>query len=227
MNKSLFVLVLSLVLLVSCSRHGKYESDGEIVWYSYWTFSFGTLHDTLPDADPATFKGVNEWLGHDAHRVYYKDKLVTGVDVSSLEAERYPLFRDKNDYYYMTTPMNVADINSFKVIKWLDDSFWAKDAKFAYFDTIRIEGVDLKTFKIKEWATAIDKNHVYRYGNVLELADPATYEENWKDLYSRDKSHIWYCGKLLEDVDYASFTVDKEGNASDKYGRFDGCRRVE
>ena len=69
-------------------------------------------------------------------------------------------------------------------------------------------------------ATAVDSKYVYRFGKVLPLADPNTYVEDWKGLYSRDKEHIWYAGTLLEDVDYATFDVDKEGNAADKYGPF-------
>lgn len=121
---------------------------------------------------------------------------------------------------------SVADVENFKVLKWQEDDFWAKDTKFAYYDSIRVDSVDLPTFKVKTWLTAVDKNHVYRYGQVVPLADPETYVEDWKGLYSRDKSHIWYCGTMLEDVDYASFDVDKEGNARDKYGPFHGAKRV-
>lgn len=225
-KRQLTFIAITALLLASCDRHGKYESNGEIVRYSYWTFSFGERYDTLPDADPATFHSVNDWLGHDAEHVYFKDELVPDVDIASLKTERYPLFYDKKDYYYKSTPMKVEDLHSFKILKWVDDSFWAKDSKCAYFDTIHIAGADPASFKVRNWAVAADKNHVYRFGELLEHADPATYEEGWNDLYSHDKSHIWYCGELLSDADYATFKVDKDGTAHDKYGSFIGAERV-
>lgn len=226
MKKFLFLIAAMMLVIASCSRGGEYVSDGKYVLFKYWTFSFGTCYDTLPGADAATFKSVNEWLGHDAKNAYFKSDLVEGVDVATLKAEKYPLFRDKNDYFYKTKPMRVVDKSTFKVVKWIDDSFWAKDSKCAYFDTTHIAGVDIATFKVKDPCFAVDKNHVFRFGDILPLADPKTYEENWKGFYSRDKSHIWCMGELLEDVDYDSFVVDDDWSAHDKYGAFDHHRRV-
>ncbi len=227
MKKGIISLIAAVVLmLAACSRHGEYVSDGEYVLYKYWTFSFGTRYDTLPGADASTFRSVNAWLGRDAKNAFFKSELVEGVDVATLKAEKYPLFRDKNDYYYKTSPMRVADMKTFKVVKWLDDSFWAKDAKCAYYDTTHIVGVDIATFKVKDYCYAVDKDHVFYLGEILPLADPKTYEDNWKGFYSRDKSHIWCMGELLEDVDYDSFVVDDDWSAHDKFGAFDHHRRV-
>lgn len=214
-----------VLMLASCGGDGKYEVKGDVVCHSHWTFSFGTIRDTLPDANPATFKSVRDWLGHDGKHVYFKARPVPGADASTLEAERYPLFRDKRDFYYMNVPLHVADVASFKVKKWHDDDFWATDKHRAYYDSLTVAGADVASFKVKWYNCAVDKNHVYRYGKILPLADPATYDEEWKDLYSRDRSHIWYCGELLEDVDYASFNVDKNGDGYDKHGRFHGSKR--
>ncbi len=222
------ILIIAAVLLAaSCSSHGKYESDGQVVRYTYWTFSFGQRYDTLPGADPATFKSVNDWLGRDTQRVYFQNKLVSSADPATIEAKHYPLFCDKNDYYYQTSPMHVADMSTFKILKRFEDDFWAKDSQCAYFDTLHIAGVDLATLKVKSITHAVDKNHVYRFGKILPLADPATYDEDWKGYYSRDKAHIWYMGELLEDADYATFTVDDDNRAHDKHGTYHGAERVE
>lgn len=222
------ILIIAAVLLAaSCSSHGKYESDGQVVRYTYWTFSFGQRYDTLPGADAATFKSVNDWLGRDTQRVYFQNKLVSSADPATIEAKHYPLFCDKNDYYYQTSPMHVADMSTFKILKRFEDDFWAKDSQCAYFDTLHIAGVDLATLKVKSITHAVDKNHVYRFGKILPLADPATYDEDWKGYYSRDKAHIWYMGELLEDADYATFTVDDDNRAHDKHGNYHGAERVE
>ena len=212
---------LALLLgLASCSEGGKYVEHEGTICYTYWTFSFGQRYDTLPGVDPATFKSVNAWLGHDDKHVYFKDRLVDGAIPSAIKATKYPMSTDGKDYYYMHTPMGVADMATFEVLKRNDDDVWCKDSRYAYYDSLRLDDVDVATFKVTGWNVAIDSRHVYRYGKVLPLADPNTYVEDWKGLYSRDKEHIWYAGTLLEDVDYATFDVDKEGNAADKYGPF-------
>lgn len=224
-NRHLLILLLYVPLFISCNVDGEYVKRGNTICFSYWTFSFGTRYDTLPEVDVENFKSIENWLGHDGKHVYFKAKLVPGADVSTIKAGKYPLFRDKNDYYYMNVPLHVTHVDAFVVLKSNEDDIWAKDSKYAYYDSIRINTVDVKSFKVKAWNTAVDSKYVYRFGKVLPLADPETYEEEWEGLYSRDKAHIWYMGELLEDVDYATFTVDGD-DAHDKYGHFYRGERV-
>ena len=226
MKKNLIlVAVAAATLLCACNTGGKYETDGKYVYQTYWTFSFGTMHDTLPEADASTFVAVKDWLGYDARHAYFKNRLIEGADVASLKAKHYPLCRDRRDYYYMGRAMHVADVEKFKVLKWSDDDCWAIDGHAAYYDSTRFD-VDIATFKVRSWCHATDKDHVYRYGRILEGADPATYEEEWKGYYSRDKAHIWYIGELIEDADYATFVVDGDSDAHDAHGKFHGARRI-
>lgn len=228
MKKTIISIILALVVVVlpSCNNSGKYVITNDAVCFSYWTFSFGTVNDTLPDVNPHAFKSICDWAGHDNQHVYFKNKLVDGADVSTIKDEKYPLLRDKNDYYYKGTAMHVANVDKFEVLKWSEDDIWATDGTKAFYDTLHIAGADISTFKVKCWNVAIDCNHVYRYGEILPLADPATYDEEWKDYYSRDKSHIWYMGELLEDADYATFEVDKDQLAHDKHGYFHRNKRI-
>ena len=207
--KQLMIALVACVMALALSGCGgpKYEVYGDVVVHSHWTFSFGTLRDTLEGADPATFKQVKNWLGHDSERVYFKAMLVPGVDVATLKAKRYPLFCDKNDYYYETVPMHVADMASFKIIKWFGDNFWAKDSRCAYYDSLRIDGVDLPTFELVDRWLARDKNHVYMDGLMLADADPATFERIPGSIYYRDKSHVWNFNSLLVGADPATFEV--------------------
>ena len=214
-----------MIALLGCGAGERYEVQGDVVVFTYWTFSFGRINDTLPGADASSFKSVKDWLGHDNERVYFKEKLVKGADPASLEVKKYPLFYDKKDYYYMGVALGVANTKSFEVVKWNDDDMWAVDGRYAYYDSLKIEDVDIPTFKIQTYNCATDRNHVYRYGKIMPLADPATYVEDWNGLYSRDKAHIWYSGTLLEDVDYKTFVIDKKG-ARDKLGHFYRGQRV-
>jgi len=211
---------LLAMLLAGCSNDGSYEVQGTVVVYSYWTFSFGQVNDTLPGADPATFQSVKHWLGHDNERVYFENRLVPVADIASLQPDRYPLFHDKDDYYYEATPLHVADVASFKTIKWFGDDFWAVDSRFAYYDSTRIDGADVTSFELLDFSVARDKNSVYFFGKVIPDADPATFEQIGNSAYFRDKAHIW-CGKdLLVDADRATFVVDDIDRAHDKHGAF-------
>ena len=222
----ILLAIAALLPLLSCSSDGKYVVGNGTVYHAYWTFSFGTLYDELPGVDAASFESVKDWLGHDSKHVYFKARLIEGADVASLKARKYPLCSDKNDYYYKGTPLKVTDVESFKILKWNDDDFWAKDSRYAYYDTVRIVTPDLASFRVKAWNTAVDSRYVYRYGKILPLADPETYVEEWKGLYSRDKSHIWYCGDLVREADYETFVVDTDNTAHDKFGAFHREKRV-
>lgn len=224
----IIAIVLIAVTFTSCDDGGKYQISDNAVFYSYWTFSFGTVHDRLPDADAATFQSVEDWLGRDARHVYFKDRLVTGADPATVEADKYPLFHDSKDYYFMGAPLCVAGVNSFKVIKSdFEDHIWATDGKYAFFDSVRIEGVDLPSFKVDLFCLARDKNHVYRFGKILPGADPATYKETISSGYATDKDHVWYYGTLMDNVDRATFKDDGEGKAHDKWGNIESGQRVD
>lgn len=220
----MWTLLLVAAVMSSCNNEGEYVVSGNNVTFTYWTFSFGTVNDTLPGANASRFEAVKDWLGRDDKHVYFKEQLIPGADPSTIEAKKYPLCCDKHDYYYKGVPMHVSSVKNFEVVKWNEDDLWAVDGRYAFYDTIRIEPSDLKTFKIKEYNVAVDSKHVYRFGKILPLADPATYEENWKGFYSRDKAHVWYMGDLI-DVDYATFTIDKDG-AHDKHGHIYRGERI-
>ena len=220
MIKKLLIVAMMALTMMACDDDGKFEVQGDVVVYSYWTFSFGPVRDTLPGADPATFKPVNSWLGHDSERAYFKDRLITGADVATLQPKRYPLSHDDNDYYYMHVPLHVADVQSFKTLKWFEDDLWAIDSRYAYFDSTRIDGVDLSSFKVIDMAMARDNKRVYYFGKVLPDADPASFEQIGSSAYYRDKAHIWCGSDLLQDVDYDSFEVDDNFSAHDKRGSF-------
>ena len=214
------VLFLLVSMMSSCDDGGHYVVQNNTVVYTYWTFSFGHINDTLPDVDASSFKAVKDWLGHDGKHVFFKNELVQGIDVNTLKASRYPLYCDNRDYYYQTTPMHVTDMESFKVLKWFEDDFWAKDSHCVYYDTLRIDYVDSPSFKIIDMSMAKDKNHVYYFADTLPMADPASFEVIGNSIYTRDKSHVWCADQLLQDVDYGTFTVDDISTAHDKYGSF-------
>ncbi len=221
----LFAMTMTVALMQSCNSEGEYVEHGGTICHSYWTFSFGTIYDTLPEVNPATFENIKDWAGKDDKHVYFKAVLIPGADPATVKAKKYPLLCDKRDYYYKGVPLHVNSVSNFEVVKWNEDDFWAIDDRYAFYDSLRIEPKDIKSFKIQCYNVAVDSEHVYRYGKILPLADPETYVEDWKGFYSRDKAHIWYMGDLMKDVDYETFDIDDNG-AHDKNGHFYRGERI-
>ncbi len=227
MKKSI-LLILPIIswTLASCNTGGEYKNLNGTMVYSYWTFSFGTLNDTLPEANASSFESLENWLGHDGTHVYFKSKLVRGADAKTLEADKYPLFHDKSDYYYEGVAIGVKDMGSFKVFSEYDDDMWAKDKHHIYFDSICMEQADVNTFRVMEWPIGMDKSHVFRFGKIIPDADPETFEI-LDFCYSKDKNHVWFTKDLIEGADPETFTHDKEWDAHNKTGKYHYGKRVE
>ena len=101
-------LVLVVAVAMSSCNDGEYIVRDNLVLYSYWTFSFGTRTDTLPGADPATFKTIKNWLARDAHNVYFKSSRINGADPATIKSKKFPLSCDAHDYYYEDKALHVA-----------------------------------------------------------------------------------------------------------------------
>lgn len=209
----LLLLTLGLIL-TACTKDGFKIENGK-VYYTYWTFSFGPQSHELPGADPATFKSVNDWLGRDARHVYFKNRLVEGADPTTVEAKKYPMFRDKNDYYIEGAPLHVADMKSFEVLEHNDMHIWSKDSHYAYYDSTRLEVGNIKQFKVVEWDYATDGVRVYVFGKMLPDSDPSTFVDVGS-CYYKDKSHVWFLERPVEGADPASFELIGKGYAKDK-----------
>ena len=152
-----FVALMLIPLLAGCNNDGEYVIKGNNVFFSYWTFSFGTINDTLPEVNATSFESVKDWLGKDDKHVYFKERLIAGADPATIEAKKYPLCHDKRDYYYKGVPMHVSSVKNFEVVKWNEDDMWAIDGRYAFYDSLRIEPRDINSFKVQNWNVATVK----------------------------------------------------------------------
>ncbi|MBQ8656978.1 MAG: DKNYY domain-containing protein [Prevotella sp.] len=207
--------IAALLTLTACGDGGKYEEKHGSMYYTYWTFSFGTIEEELTGADPATFESVKDWLGRDAQHVWFKSRLAEGADPSTTKADDYPLFHDKRDYYFEGKAIGVKDPQTFRTLKCDRDEMWGVDSQYAYYDSLRIDDSDPATLELICTFEAKDKRHVYYFGKILEDADPATYTTLGEyTVYTKDRTHVWYCGKPVEGADPATF----EAESHDEYG---------
>ena len=205
------LFVVAMLTMAGCDEGGKYEVKNGTVYFTYWTFSFGTVEEELTGVDPATFESVNDWIGRDAGHVWFKSRLAEGADASTVVADDYPLFHDRHDYYFEGKAIGVADPSTFRALQCNKLALWAVDRQCAYFDTLRIDSADTETFKVVDTFTAKDRRHVYYFGKVLDDADPATFKS--LGAYAKDRNHVWYCGDIVEGADVESFVEDNNLDA--------------
>ncbi len=76
-----------------------------------------------------------------------------------------------------------------------------------YCMDIPIIGADVATFVISTFGEyAKDKNHVYRCSDIVQSADPVSFN-SLDYVYAKDNSHVFYSGKIINDADAATFIV--------------------
>ncbi len=127
----------------------------------------------LAGADPATFQGCGGLAGElakDAKQVYWEGKVVEGCDAASFEYLRLHFARDRQHAYFCyssgSPPMILpgSDAKTFEVIGVASEDFgYAKDAK-----------------------------QVYRGGNIVPGADPATFVVDPSDTENASDKHRHY-----------------------------------
>ncbi len=200
--KAIFAL-LAVMMLAGCTD-GSYKVMGDKVYFTWWTFSFGHQQQELVGADAATFEEVNEWLGKDKDHVWYKERLAEGCDPQTLQVKERDLFCDSKDYYYKGAALHVADMGSFEVLSINEDCLWAKDSKFAYHDSTRIDSVDAATFEVINDFYARDSKHVFHSIYLLPEADPKTFQD-LEFLYQKDKNHVWYSDSIMPEAEPNDF----------------------
>lgn len=73
---------------------------------------------------------------------------------------------------------------------------------------------------------AADKNHVYKYGVVLDGMDGSTFEFYGGNNYARDSKHIYYRDSVVLDADLATFRVLDFPYARDAHNVYCGSLRM-
>lgn len=105
------------------------------------------------------------------------------IDIISFEEIKGIYYRDKNHYYVYN---QMSDGGTFAIIRDIDKKsfvvvspFYAKDIHNAYHGAVKIENVDINTFRplpgIKSgdstWQYARDKDHFYYFGDIIKKED--------------------------------------------------------
>lgn len=233
----LIVFVFCTFLIVSCDIG--YKNDGKVVTYHSWNESSGHSVWKL-DANPATFENLGDGYAHDdkhafldghmidsadgktfkslghgyaidANHVFHLSQIMDSVDIKTFKVHSQYLTEDKNDYYWNTLPIHVADKSTFVILgnngAW--DTNWAKDKKYGYYmGQSRVAIADYKSFHpiktmIISSVYAADKYHVYYEDRIVKGADPKTFfEAAWG--IGQDAKRVYYKSEATSIKDYKS-----------------------
>jgi hypothetical protein len=228
-NVLLNLIVVGIVLF-SCSDvlagrdFSSYYSDNNIMYYD------GEIIEEF-DLDSREDFGYDlsrDMFIKDKNHVYYKGKKIEGSDSESfefldLEKMYYGNYaKDKNNVYleYCVGGMQPveecevdiivgADPETFSVVVNNDGeaSNFSKDKNNVYFLGDLVEEANPKSFELINYHYSKDKNNVYgNYGKKLLNSDPETFKI-LNNVYSKDKNNIYGAGKVLLNSDPKSFII--------------------
>ena len=65
-----------------------------------------------------------------------------------------------------------------------------------FFIRTAIEGVDIASLEVFDYSYATDKNHVYYEGEIIALADVATFKKSKNDFTYVDKNYSYKFGEI-------------------------------
>ncbi len=118
--------------------------------------------ESIPGADPKTFRVIDKIYAKDAKHVYSVRKEVPNHLVAG------------------------ADPETFAIV----DNRYQRDAQRAFFEGALIPDSHGPSFQVL-WETGLDRNHVYNDADILEGADPSTFKFT-RSLYAWDASSVYY-----------------------------------
>jgi hypothetical protein len=145
------------------------------------------------DADKKSFKVIARDFGKDKNIVFYKDKKISGADVSSFVVENRVIKDSLHVYSEKDYEINIvegADPKSYKYLD-IDKSYrgkWAKD-NAAYFLYDRKVEVDYDSLIFLKNGFVADKNSIYETSTIeQEESIPSEQWTGWGNyrLYARE-----------------------------------------
>ena len=193
-----------------------------------YKYSYGDTAQKLNGIDPKTVEVFNKFYLKDKNGVYYLDENkikilnLEGMDLKTLEVVDNSYLKDKNSVYLVQENklkrLEKIDPNTFKNVggNYVKDKNGVYKYYFTYITVNDKElkkepNFDAKTFEIvdPDGRYVKDKNNVYCDGEIINGADPATFEMLKKGNinYTKDKNNIYYWKTKIEGVDRDTFKI--------------------
>ena len=145
-------------------------------------------------------QNLGDYYSIDKGKVYYKNKILEGVNPKTAELIGFSLLKDDKNVYYMGEKIKDIKIKNFEK---LGQNYWKNENKIYYRDK-KIENANIMSFKVLNEDYAKDKNHVYSGNEVIDpspllgkIKNPETFEFlpygiRYDALYGKDKYNVYY-----------------------------------
>ncbi len=163
----------------------------------------------LEGADAQSFEDVGGGYGKDKNHVYKNGVIDDSLDPKTIRSLDHGYVTDGHQvsYGYSNVKIPGIDPKTFTVLG--NGNYYSKDASRVYYTSSGwriLDGADAQTFKVlaPHEEYAKDQYHVYYAGRVLEDIDAASFKFI-NERFSRDSSHILYNGVILWDLDANNF----------------------
>lgn len=121
-----------------------------------------------------------------------------------------------------------ADLKSFKVLKSVfpGGKLYAVDRNHAYWRGRVIENADVKTFQVVDEHYSVDGKHIFWEERILSTANPQTLKVLINE-YALDSDSVYYKGSVLSGADSKTFTAIGHYYAKDKNTVYNQGRALE
>ncbi|SKB84724.1 DKNYY domain-containing protein [Dyadobacter psychrophilus] len=180
----------------------EYAGDDKVVYYEGWL---------IKRADSQTFQILEGSLSKDAKHVFSKWSILSD-DAQHFTKVEGGLYKDRKHVYrggYIVSddPDNLKFIGEFGYIKYFSDS------KGIIANDIRIDSVDVNSFKPLQHGYAVDKSQAFILQDArlerIKNVDTRSFDVLTR-YYTRDKSSVFWRGEKLTDANPGTFKIISE-----------------
>ena len=195
------VLLCTFIALAGCDK-GYIKKDGK--WcYKDWDEGAGVFCEELKGVDNPTFTERSDGLGADKNSMWAGARPLDADPLTFIHIGG-AFYRDKNAVFWRQhdsiAKVKDADVNTFHVLQ----GGYAADALQVYYQTDKIDKVNVGTFSPTSEYYATDKYNVWYRG--LLISKPRVFPK-----------------KIIRAVDRKSFKDLGDGDAQDQYGKIGEC----
>ena len=192
--------MVSVFYLVGCANI-TYQISDEDVTFNTRSWNHDPIIKKVKNADPATFRNLNNGYGADKSKVFYKGDEIPEADPTTFKQIKWAYSKDANHVYLHSCLLESANPNEFLIL----GGSWSKDRKNVYRGRDLIQA-DVESFRYLGDNWAIDKNNAYHAleGTSLDCVG----------------------GEFLKvtrflNIDIESFVITDGFKAKDKNGKYD------
>lgn len=180
---------------------------------------------SLKDVDPNFFIDLSSYdgfmlfcYGKDKNIVYYKDKVLEGVDPKSFEVLGRGYSKDNKNVFYYSSKIDGLDVASAELVDIDHLSAlghdYIKDKNSIYYKDKKLEGIDPRDFMVldnRHSKAIYVKNYygVYYNEDKIVEADKDSFVIIDKDdkSFSKDNYNVYLKGKVISGADPKTFKV--------------------